>query len=69
MYDIMSEYKQQKSPLRVSPQPTPTILKSARTRAAILNAALDFVWSHPFREMNIAALMASKDVGPPSGAH
>ena len=41
----------------------PTISKSARTRAAILNAALDFLWSHPFREMTIASLMAATDVG------
>ena len=41
----------------------PTISKSARTRAAILNAALDFLWSHPYREMTIAALMAETDVG------
>jgi AcrR family transcriptional regulator len=46
----------------VSPQPTPTITKSARTRAAILNAALDFVWSRPFRDMTITSLMASTDV-------
>ena len=55
--------RQSKSPLRVSPQPTPTITKSARTRAAILNAALDFVWSRPFRDMTIASLMASTDLG------
>ena len=55
--------RQSKSPLRVSPQPTPTITRSARTRAAILNAALDFVWSRPFRDMTITSLMASTDVG------
>ena len=59
----MSENKKLKSPLRVSPQAVPTISKSARTRAAILNAALDFLWSHPYREMTIAALMAETDVG------
>ena len=62
-YDIMSERRRFKSPLRVSPQSTPTISKSERTRAAILNAALDFVWSRPFRDMSIASLMASTDVG------
>ena len=59
----MSERKRFKSPLRVSPQSTPTISKSERTRAAILNAALDFVWFHPFRDMTIASLMAPTNVG------
>ena len=59
----MSNNKKLKSPLHVSPQAVPTVSKSARTRAAILNAALDFLWSHPFREMTIAALMAETDVG------
>lgn len=45
------------SPLHVSPQPVPKVGKSERTRAAILNAALDFVWSHPFRDMTVTALM------------
>ncbi len=47
------------SPLHVSPQPVPKISRSERTRAAILNAALEFVWSHPFRDMTVNALMAS----------
>ena len=59
----MSKNKPLKSPLRVSPQSVPTVSKSARTRAAILNAALDFLWSRPFREMTIALLMAETDVG------
>jgi AcrR family transcriptional regulator len=59
----MSEKKNSKSPLRVSPQPVPRIRKSDRTRAAILNAALDFVWSRPFRDLTIASLMAATDVG------
>ena len=59
----MSKNKKLKSPLHVNPQAVPTISKSARTRAAILNAALDFLWSHPYREMTIAALMAETDVG------
>ena len=43
--------------MRSSPIPTPRITKSDRTRAAILNAALDFIWSHPFRDMTVHALM------------
>jgi len=43
----------------VQPQPVRKPGKSERTRAAILNAALDFVWSHPFRDLTITSLMAS----------
>ena len=56
----MLEKKRSASPLRVSPQATLAIRKSERTRAAILNAALDFVWSHPFRDMTVGSLMASQ---------
>jgi len=55
----MSEIKQLSSRLRVSPQPSRKIGKSERTRAAILNAALDFIWSHPFRDMTVNSLMAA----------
>jgi len=55
----MSYSKRSSSPLRVSPQPVLKITKSERTRAAILNAALDFLWSHPFRDMTVNAVMAS----------
>ena len=54
----MSDIKQS-SPLRVSPQPVPRIGKAERTRAAILDAALEFIWSHPFRDMTVNVLMAS----------
>jgi len=43
----------------MSPQPVPRIGKSERTRAAILDTALEFIWSHPFRDMTVNALMAS----------
>ncbi len=52
-----------KSPLlRVSPQPSSKIGKSERTRALILNAGLDFLWLHPFRDMKVNLLMASTGV-------
>jgi AcrR family transcriptional regulator len=35
------------------------IPKSERTRARILNAALDFLWSQAFRDMTVNAVMAS----------
>jgi len=53
----MSKVKRESSPLHVSPQPAPKIGKSDRTRAAILNAALDFVWLHPFRDMTVSSVM------------
>jgi len=46
----------------MSPQPTLKIGKAERTRATILNAALDLIWSHPFRDMTISSLMASTGV-------
>ena len=55
----MSEKTETLSPLHVSPQPSKRIDKSDRTRAEILNAALDFVWSHPFRDLTVTSLMAS----------
>jgi len=59
LYDIMSDIKTSSPPLRVEPEAILKIEKSERTRAAILNAGLEFVWSHPFRDMTVNALMAS----------
>jgi TetR/AcrR family transcriptional regulator, ethionamide resistance regulator len=59
----MSVIRNQSSPLRVHPQPTLTITKSERTRSAIMNAALDFIWSRPFRDMTVNSLMAPTGVG------
>ena len=47
------------STFRTDPKPASRTTKSDRTRAAILNAALEFIWSHPFREMTVNSLMAS----------
>ena len=63
LIDAMSLPSQPKSPLRISPTSTPTISKAERTRAAILNSALDFVWSRPFREMTVSSVMAETGVG------
>jgi AcrR family transcriptional regulator len=46
------------SRFQVHPQPSLRIGKSERTRAAILNSALDFLWTHPFRDMTVQSLMA-----------
>ena len=55
-----SEEKRPVSPLHVSPQPRARIDRPDRTRAAILNAALDLLWSRPFRDMTVASLMQAK---------
>ena len=55
----MSVIKRSSSLLRLSPQAVLKIGKAEHTRAAILNAALDFLWSHPFRDMTVNSLMAS----------
>ena len=59
----MSNTKQSFSPLHVSPQPSIKIGKSERTRAEILNAALDFIWSHPFRDMTVNLVMTPTGAG------
>ena len=59
---MKSDKKQLLSPLRISPQPALRIGKSEHTRATILNAALEFVWSRPFRDMTVSALMDSTGV-------
>ena len=59
----MSVINDSSSPLRVQPQAVPKIGKSERTRAAILNAAFDYTWANPFREMTVNSIMASTGVG------
>jgi len=46
----------------VVPQKSSKPSKSDRTRTAILNAALEFVWVKPFHEMTVSSLMASTGV-------
>ncbi len=59
----MSAIKSSPSRPRMSPQPMPMIGSSACTRAAILNATLQFIRSHPFRDMTVNSLMASAGLG------
>lgn len=40
------------------PRPTEDLRKSDLTRAAIVDAALEFLWSHPFRDLTVNRLMA-----------
>ena len=46
----------------VEPEPTPRIGRFERTRAEILDAALEFLWSHPFRDMTVNTLMATTSI-------
>jgi AcrR family transcriptional regulator len=55
----MSDIERPHSPLHLTPQPTTRIDRSEKTRTAILNAALEFLWSRPFREMTVNELMAT----------
>ena len=41
----------------IQAQPTPKITKADRTRAAILDSALGFLWSQPFHELTVSTLM------------
>ncbi len=54
----MSDIKSSHQP-RISPQPVLSVGRSERTRAAILNASLDFIWTQPFRDMTVSTLMDS----------
>jgi AcrR family transcriptional regulator len=58
----MSNIEKSSSRLRASPQPTLKIGKSERTRSAILDAGLKFIWSRPFRDMTVSSLMASTNL-------
>ena len=55
----MSDLRRYPPQLRVIPAPTGKVTKADRTRAVSLNAALEFIWSHPFRELSVNSLMAS----------
>jgi AcrR family transcriptional regulator len=45
--------------LFAEPQPIPRIGRSERARAEILDAAFEFLWSRPFRDMTVDSLMAT----------
>jgi AcrR family transcriptional regulator len=52
----MSPNKSTRRPV-VNPEPIARIGQAERTRAAILDAAFEFLWSRPFRDMTVNALM------------
>ena len=43
---------------RTDPRNRPTLRKSERTRQSILDAALTFLWTHPFRDLTVGPLMS-----------
>ena len=45
------------------PAPDRKVTKAERTRAEILQAALEFFWSNPFRDLTIGGLMSSTSAG------
>ena len=61
-YDTVSDFAGRSRRPRVEPRPTQRIRRSDRTRAAILDAALEFLWTRPFRDLTVASLMASTNV-------
>jgi AcrR family transcriptional regulator len=62
----VSNIKNTPSPLYLTPRPTTRIERSEKMRTAILNAALDFLWSRPFREMTVSELMANNGASRPA---
>ena len=54
----MSKTSTRKQLLSKIPKPDQPVRKSERTREAILGAALDILWTHPFRDLTIAELMS-----------
>ena len=54
----MSEKRLSQARRRNDPGNRPTLRKSERTRQAILDAALKFLWTHPFRDLTVGELMS-----------
>ena len=48
--------------LFAEPEPIPRIGRSERTRAEILDAAFEFLWSRPFRDITVNSLMATTSI-------
>ena len=59
----MLESNEFSSQLRIEPQPVLKIAKSEQTRTAILNSAIDFDWSHPFRDMTVSSVTDPTGIG------
>ena len=48
--------------LVAEPEPIPRIGRSERTRAEILDAAFEYLWSRPFRDITVNSLMATTSI-------
>ena len=59
--DTMS-HRRSAERLFAEPEPIPRIGRSERTRAEILDAAFEFLWSRPFRDMTVNSLMATTSI-------
>jgi len=62
----MSETNYSSTRPHAEPRQSTRLRKADRSRAQILDAALDFLWSHPFREMTVGTLMASTALSRPA---
>lgn len=60
--DNMSKSRMETLRRTNDPRDSSAVRKSERTRKAILDAALNFLWSKPFRDLTIAELMAQTGV-------
>ena len=49
--------------LVAEPEPITRIGRSERTRAEILDAAFEFLWSRPYRDMTVNKLMSTTSIG------
>lgn len=58
IYDAMSDAKQARVRRRDDLSGNSQLRKSQRTRQAILDGALEFLWSHPFRDLSVTQLMS-----------
>jgi AcrR family transcriptional regulator len=62
---VLCDTMSQKRPVErlfVEPEPRPRIGRSERTWAEIVNAAFEFLWSRPFRDMTVNSLMATTSI-------
>lgn len=55
----MSANKKKTARPRVVPESVLKVGKSDRTRAAIMDSAIEFIWTHPFRDLTVGKLMTS----------
>ncbi len=65
MVSVICDTMSQRRPaerLFAEPEPIPRIGRSERTRAEILDAAFEFLWSRPFRDITVNSLMATTSI-------